>query len=109
MLLNTVSDRRGRIRQIPISGIGWEEFTDAVIEAVNAQDRPMRFYCCGDVRRKQKASMLDESAASDSRRRRIRARCLRTADFSAAAHFSQTNEFLKAHGVAPIDWQIENR
>jgi len=29
--------------------------------------------------------------------------------FFGCRHFSQTNEFLKAHGVEPIDWQIENR
>ena len=28
--------------------------------------------------------------------------------FFGCKHFSQANEFLKAHGQTPIDWQIEN-
>ena len=28
--------------------------------------------------------------------------------FFGCRHFSKANDFLKAHGVAPIDWQIEN-
>ena len=29
--------------------------------------------------------------------------------FFGCKHFSKANEFLKAHGLKPIDWQIENR
>ena len=29
--------------------------------------------------------------------------------FFGCRHFSRTNEFLQAHGVSPVDWQIENR
>ena len=28
--------------------------------------------------------------------------------FFGCRHFSQTNEFLRANGLTPIDWQIEN-
>lgn len=28
--------------------------------------------------------------------------------FFGCGHFSQTNRFLKANGLDPIDWQIEN-
>lgn len=35
-------DRAGASGKFP-SGKGWEQFTDAVIEAVNAQDRPIVF------------------------------------------------------------------
>ena len=28
--------------------------------------------------------------------------------FFGSRPFSKTNEFLKAHGIEPIDWQIEN-
>ncbi|MFR2174004.1 MAG: uracil-DNA glycosylase, partial [Clostridium fessum] len=28
--------------------------------------------------------------------------------FFVSRPFSKNNEFLKEHGVAPIDWQIEN-
>lgn len=28
--------------------------------------------------------------------------------FFGCKHFSKANEFLKANGIEPIDWQIEN-
>ena len=28
--------------------------------------------------------------------------------FFGCRHFSQANAFLQAHGIKPIDWQIEN-
>ena len=29
-------------------------------------------------------------------------------DFFGSRPFSRTNEYLKEHGIEPIDWQIEN-
>ena len=88
-------------------GRGWEQFTDAVIEAGNAQDRPIVFLLWGRPAQ-QKASMLTNP-------RHLILKAPHPSPLSAyrgffgCRHFSQTNEFLKAHGVEPIDWQIENR
>ena len=38
-------------------GRGWEQFTDAIIQAVNAQDRPI-VYMLWDVRRRAKYRCL---------------------------------------------------
>ena len=88
-------------------GRGWEQFTDAVIEAVNAQDRPIVFLLWGRPAQ-TKAEMLTNpkhlilkaphpSPLSASR------------GFFGCRHFSKANAFLKEHGAEPIDWQIENR
>ena len=87
-------------------GKGWEEFTDAAIRIVNKQDRPIVFLLWGSFAQK-KAEMLDNpnhlilKAPHPSPLSAYRG-------FFGCHHFSKTNEFLEQHGVAPIDWQIEN-
>ena len=87
-------------------GIGWEQFTDAVINAVNMQDRPIVYMLWGSPAQR-KASMLNNpkhlilKAPHPSPLSAYRG-------FFGCRHFSQCNEFLKANGVEPIDWQIEN-
>ena len=87
-------------------GLGWEQFTDAVINAVNMQDRPIVYMLWGSPAQR-KASMLNNpkhlilKAPHPSPLSAYRG-------FFGCRHFSQCNEFLKANGVEPIDWQIEN-
>lgn len=106
LMLNTVLTVRAH-QANSHQGKDWEQFTDAVIEAVNAQDRPIVFLLWGRPAQ-QKASMLTNpqhlilKAPHPSPLSAYRG-------FFGCRHFSQTNEFLKAHGVEPIDWQIENR
>jgi len=85
---------------------GWEEFTDAIIKAVNAQDRPIVFMLWGSPAQK-KASMLNNKkhlilkAPHPSPLSAYRG-------FFGCKHFSKCNEFLKENGIEPIDWQIPN-
>lgn len=85
---------------------GWEQFTDAVIQAVNAQDRPIVYMLWGRPAQ-SKIPMLTNpkhlvlKAPHPSPLSAYRG-------FFGCKHFSQANAFLKEHGVAPIDWQIEN-
>ena len=106
LLLNTVLTVRAH-QANSHQGRGWEQFTDAVIEAVNAQDRPIVFLLWGRPAQ-TKAEMLTNpkhlilkaphpSPLSASR------------GFFGCRHFSKANAFLKEHGAEPIDWQIENR
>ena len=87
-------------------GKGWEEFTDACIRAVNAQDRPVVYLLWGSYAGK-KAAMLNNpkqlvlKAPHPSPLSAYRG-------FFGCRHFSKTNEFLVANGETPIDWQIEN-
>lgn len=86
---------------------GWEKFTDAIIEAVNAQERPIVYLLWGRPAQ-SKIPMLTNpkhlilKAPHPSPLSAYRG-------FFGCKHFSQTNEFLKKNGVEPIDWQIENR
>lgn len=88
------------------SGKGWEHFTDAIIQAVNAQDRPVVYMLWGRPAQ-SKIPMLTNpkhlilKAPHPSPLSAYRG-------FFGCKHFSQANAFLEEHGVAPIDWQIEN-
>ena len=105
LLLNTVLTVRAH-QANSHQGKGWEQFTDAVIEAVNAQDRPIVIFLWGPPAGR-KAKMLTNpkhlvlKAPHPSPLSAYRG-------FFGCKHFSKANEFLKANGVEPIDWQIEN-
>lgn len=105
LLLNTVLTVRAH-QANSHRGIGWEQFTDAVIEAVNAQDRPIVFLLWGRPAQ-MKRSMLTNpqhlilEAPHPSPLSAYRG-------FFGCRHFSKANEFLQSHGIAPVDWQIED-
>ena len=87
-------------------GQGWEQFTDAIIHAVNAQDRPIVYMLWGKPAQ-SKIPMLTNpkhlilKAPHPSPLSAYRG-------FFGCRHFSKANEFLSSNGVAPIDWQIED-
>lgn len=87
-------------------GHGWEQFTDACMEILNRQDRPIVFILWGSYAQR-KASMLNNpnhlilKAPHPSPLSVYRG-------FWGSKPFSKTNNFLIEHGVEPIDWQIEN-
>ena len=105
MLLNTVLTVRAHAANSH-RGHGWEEFTDATIAALNKQDRPIVYMLWGRPAQ-QKASMLNNpkhlvlTAPHPSPLSAYRG-------FMGCRHFSKANDFLKANGIDPIDWQIEN-
>ena len=105
LMLNTVLTVRAH-QANSHQGRGWEQFTDAVIEAVNRQDRPVVYMLCGRPAQ-SKIPMLTNpkhlilKASHPSPLSAFRG-------FFGCRHFSQANDFLKSHGVEPIDWQIEN-
>ncbi|MCR5526248.1 MAG: uracil-DNA glycosylase [Lachnospiraceae bacterium] len=85
---------------------GWEQFTDAIIRAVETQDRPIVYMLWGRPAQ-SKASMITNpnhlvlKAAHPSPLSAYRG-------FFGCRHFSKCNQFLTEHGVEPIDWQIED-
>ena len=105
LLLNTVLTVRAH-QANSHQGKGWEQFTDAVIEAVNAQDRPIVYLLWGRPAQ-SKIPMLTNSkhlilkAPHPSPLSAYRG-------FFGCRHFSQANAFLEKNGIEPIDWQIEN-
>ena len=105
LMLNTVLTVRAHMANSH-KGRGWEKFTDAAIQALNKQDRPIVFILWGKPAQ-SKAKMLDNpnhlilKAAHPSPLSAYNG-------FFGSRPFSQTNRFLEEHGETPIDWQIEN-
>ena len=105
LLLNTVLTVRAH-QANSHQGKGWEQFTDAVIQAINAQDRPIVYMLWGRPAQ-SKIPMLTNpkhlilKAPHPSPLSAYRG-------FFGCKHFSQANQFLQDNGVEPIDWQIEN-
>ena len=105
LLLNTVLTVRAH-QANSHQGHGWEQFTDAIIRAVNEQDRPIVYMLWGRPAQ-SKSAMLNNpkhlvlTAPHPSPLSAYRG-------FFGCRHFSRANEFLEANGVAPIDWQIED-
>ena len=105
LLLNTVLTVRAHLANSH-RGQGWEQFTDAVIEALNSMDRPIVFMLWGSPARAKKVMLTNPrhlileaphpSPLSASR------------GFFGCRHFSKCNAFLEKHGITPIDWQIED-
>lgn len=87
-------------------GKGWENFTDAVIKAVNKQDRPIVYFLWGSNARAKKALITNP--------RHLILETVHPSPLSAyngffgCGHFKMANEFLTANGCEPIDWQIDN-
>lgn len=86
------------------AGKGWEQFTDAVIRAVNVHKQNVVFILWGNHAQK-KAAMID-------RKRHFILTGVHPSPLSASRgffgckHFSKTNEYLQAKGLEPIDWQL---
>lgn len=105
LLLNTVLTVRAH-QAGSHQGKGWEHFTDAIIKAVNEQDRPIVYMLWGKPAQ-SKRSMLNNpkhlvlTAPHPSPLSAYRG-------FFGCKHFSKANDFLVKNGSTPIDWQIEN-
>ena len=105
LMLNTVLTVRAH-QANSHQGKGWEQFTDAIIQAVNAQDRPIVYLLWGSPAQR-KIPMLTNpkhlilKAPHPSPLSAYRG-------FFGCRHFSQANAFLQEYGISPIDWQIEN-
>lgn len=85
------------------SGIGWQEFTDAVIKYISENCSGVVFLLWGNFARGKKY-MIDSSrhlileAAHPSP--------LARGAFFGCRHFSKANEFLLAQGKTPVDWKL---
>ncbi|SHN64816.1 Uracil-DNA glycosylase [Butyrivibrio hungatei DSM 14810] len=105
LLLNTVLTVRAH-QANSHKGKGWEQFTDAIIRAVNEQDRPVVYMLWGKPAQNKKGMLnnpkhLILEAPHPSPLSAYRG-------FFGCKHFSKCNEFLVQNGLEPIDWQIEN-
>ncbi|MCR4755167.1 MAG: uracil-DNA glycosylase [Lachnospiraceae bacterium] len=105
LMLNTVLTVRAHEANSH-KGHGWEQFTDAIIQAVNAKDEPVVYMLWGSPAQ-SKIPMLTNP-------KHLILKTVHPSPLSAyrgffgCKHFSKCNEFLRSNGLAPIDWQIEN-
>ena len=105
LLLNSVLTVRAH-QANSHQGIGWEQFTDAVMDILNEQNRPIVFLLWGKPAQNKAARLNNPNhlilkAPHPSPLSAYRG-------FFGCRHFSKANAFLTANGLDPIDWQIEN-
>ena len=82
---------------------GWEQFTDSVISVLNNEKENIVFFLWGAYAQK-KGESIDRS-------RHLVLESVHPSPLSASRgffgnkHFSRCNEYLKAHGIEPINWE----
>lgn len=104
LLLNTVlTVREGAANSH--KGMGWEQFTDRIIQLLNQREQPMVFLLWGGNAR-AKAGLITNP-------NHLVLQCAHPSPLSAyngffgCRHFSKTNDFLKQHGIEPINWKLD--
>jgi len=86
------------------AGIGWQRFTDKVIQVLNEQCEHLVFMLWGNFA-KEKGMHIDT-------KKHLILKAAHPSPFSAdkgffgCKHFSKTNEYLIKYGKSPIDWMI---
>ncbi len=89
------------------SKIGWERFTDAVIQKISEQKEGVVFLLWGRFARNKKA-LIDA-------RKHFVLEAAHPSPFSAnngffgCRHFSKTNQILKDRGLQPIQWDLSKK
>ncbi len=84
--------------------IGWQYFTDRVIQLLSEKKQGLVFMLWGNFARK-KSGLIDSSrhlvleAAHPSP--------LAQGAFFGCRHFSKANAYLQEQGIAPVDWRLE--
>ena len=100
LLLNTVLTVRGGMAASH-KGIGWERFTDRIIELLNEREEPIVFILWGGFAKSKRALITNPrhhilTAAHPSPLSAYNG-------FFGCRHFSKANELLKE----PIDWRLD--
>ena len=103
LLLNTVLTVKAH-RAASHQGMGWEQFTDAAIRAVETLDRPVVYILWGRPAAQKKKMITNPKhlvleAPHPSPLSAYRG-------FFGSRPFSQANRFLEENGVSPVDWTI---
>lgn len=103
LLLNTVLTVQAH-QANSHKGIGWEIFTNHIIEEMNKREKPLVFILWGK-------QAIDKEKMIDTSRHCV-IKSVHPSPLSAyrgffgSRPFSRTNHFLKTHGMEPVDWRI---
>lgn len=98
-MLTVEKNKAGSHRQI-----GWQQFTDAVIQTLSKQKSNLVFMLWGNFA-KSKAELIDAEkhlilqAAHPSP--------LARGAYFGSKHFSQANQYLSSNNINPIEWKLE--
>lgn len=85
------------------AGKGWEQFTDAIISAVNKKEKAVVFVLWGNYAQK-KAKIIDESKHKVIKS--AHPSPLSFKKFAGSKPFSKINQALQECSSPPIDWQL---
>ena len=105
LLLNTLLTVRAGAA-FSHKGKGWESFTDAIIKKVGEKEEPVVFILWGAPAGKKAELIKNPNHLIIKSPHPSPLSAYR--GFFGSKPFSKCNDYLKAHGLAPIDWQIEN-
>ena len=103
LLLNTALTVRAHMANSH-KNCGWTWFTDSVISLLSQQKEHLVFLLWGGNARSKKP-LIDQH-------KHLVLECAHPSPLSAyngffgCRHFSKTNAYLEAHGIAPIDWDL---
>lgn len=105
LLLNTVlTVARGQANSH--RDFGWQRFTDAIIDALQACPQPMAFVLWGAQAQKKAAAIAKAAAPRLILKAPHPSPLSVYRGFYGSRPFSKINAFLQQHGQAPIDWQL---
>ncbi len=104
LLLNTVLTVRAH-QANSHQGMGWEQFTDAVIRAVNEQNRPLVRFLWGKPAQNKKIMLTNSkhlvlTAPHPSPLSAYRG-------FFGSKPFSKANDFLEKNSIEKVDWRLD--
>ncbi len=85
---------------------GWEEFTDYVIDVLNEQREHIVFILWGAYAQR-KGQRIDQNKHLILKAAHPSPLSANRGGFFGCKVFSKTNNYLKQHGIEPIDWQLD--
>ncbi|WP_104487767.1 uracil-DNA glycosylase [Acinetobacter indicus] len=85
---------------------GWEEFTDHVIDVLNEQREHIVFILWGAYAQR-KGQRIDPNKHLILKAAHPSPLAANRGGFFGCKVFSKTNNYLKQHGIEPIDWQLD--
>lgn len=88
-------------------GMGWERFTDAVVEALCKKEDPIVFLLWGKSALEKCAHTLDKIKHSHIVLTASHPSPYSATGFLGCRHFSKANEYLAKWGKTPINWNLE--
>ena len=85
---------------------GWEEFTDHIIDVLNEQREHIVFILWGAYAQR-KGQRIDQNKHLVLKAAHPSPLSANRGGFFGCKVFSKTNNYLKQHGIEPIDWQLD--